>query len=81
MNRFIAELIDRFRKEDVFCLLVKGQSVAQCYEKPLWRCVGDIALFLSDENYKKAKSTLILIASEVANEAETTKSGNSDKRV
>jgi hypothetical protein len=47
--------------------------VAQCYEKPLWRCAGDIDLLLSDENYTKAKSTLIPISSEVANEDETTK--------
>lgn len=68
MNGFIANLIDNLRKEDVYFLLVKGQGVAQCYEKPLWRCAGDIDLLLSDENYTKAKSALIPIASEVANE-------------
>ena len=73
MNGFIANLIDNLRKEDVYCLLVKGQGVAQSYEKPLWRCAGDIDLLLSDENYTKAKSALIPIASEVANEDETTK--------
>jgi len=72
MNGFIADLIDRLRKEDVYCLLVKGQGVAQCYEKPLWRCAGDIDLLLSDENYKKAKSTLMPIASEIANEDNAT---------
>ena len=73
MNGFIADLINNLRKDDVYCLLVKGQGVAQCYEKPLWRCAGDIDLLLSDENYKKAKSTLIPIASEVANEDVMTK--------
>ena len=73
MNGFIANLIDNLRKEDVYCLLVKGQGVAQSYEKPLWRCAGDIDLLLSDENYTKAKSALIPIASEVENEDETTK--------
>lgn len=72
MNSFLAEIIERLRKEDVYCLLVKGQGVAQCYEKPLWRMSGDIDLFLSDENYKKAKSVLIPSASEVANEDELT---------
>lgn len=72
MNGFIADLIDRLRKEDVYCLLVKGQGVAQCYEKPLWRCAGDIDLLLSDENYKKAKSTLMPIASEIVNEDNAT---------
>jgi len=72
INGFIADLIDRLRKEDVYCLIVKGQGVAQCYEKPLWRCAGDIDLLLSDENYKKAKSTLMPIASEIANEDNAT---------
>lgn len=73
MNAFIAELIEKLRKNDVYTLLVKGQGVAQCYERPYWRCSGDIDLLLSNDNYKKAKSALIPIASEVANEDETTK--------
>lgn len=73
MNGFIAELIEKLRKDDIYALLVKGQGVAQCYEKPLWRCSGDIDLLLSNDNYQSAKSALIPIASEVANEDETTK--------
>lgn len=73
LNVFVAELIDRLRKEDVYCILVKGQGVAQCYEKPLWRASGDIDLLLSDDNYTKAKKVLRPVASEVANEDETTK--------
>lgn len=73
MNGFVADLIAKLRKEDVYAILVKGQGVAQCYEKPLWRVSGDVDLLLSDENYKKAKSTLIPIASEVADEDETAK--------
>lgn len=73
MNHFIADLVERLRKADIYTLLVKGQGVAQCYEKPLWRCSGDIDLLLSNDNYNKAKSTLIPIASEVANENTTTK--------
>ena len=38
MNAFVAELIEKLRENDVDALLVKGQGVAQCYEKPLWRC-------------------------------------------
>ena len=59
MNAFIADLIDKLRKADIYALLVKGQGIAQCYEKPLWRCSGDIDLFLSDENYQKAKALLL----------------------
>lgn len=73
MNTYIAELIENLRESDVYAILVKGQGVAQCYEKPFWRCSGDIDLLLSNDNYQKAKSALIPIASEVANENTTTK--------
>lgn len=59
MNGFIAELIEKLRKNDIYALLVKGQGVAQCYEKPLWRVSGDVDLLLDDENYQKAKELLI----------------------
>jgi len=68
MNVFIAELIEKLRKNDIDALLVKGQGVAQCYEKPLWRSCGDVDLFLSDSNYEKAKKFLVLLASEVETE-------------
>ncbi len=68
MNAFIAGLIDKLRKENVYAILVKGQGVAQCYEKPLWRCSGDIDLFLSDENFQRAKSYLLPLASSVEEE-------------
>ena len=73
MNAFIAELIEKLRKRDVYALLVKGQGVAQCYEQPLWRACGDVDLLLNKDNYNKAKSILVSAASEVANEDETTK--------
>lgn len=73
MNAFIVELIGKLRWADVCTLLVKGQGVAQCYEKPLWRCSGDIDLLLCNDNYLKAKRALIPLASEVANEDVITK--------
>lgn len=73
MNEFVAELVDRLRKEDIFCLLVKGQGVAQCYDNPLWRASGDIDLLLSDEYYKRASDFMILLASKVDDEVEYTK--------
>lgn len=45
MNALVAELIKKLRNKDVYTLLVKGQVVAQCYERPLWRCAGDIDPF------------------------------------
>lgn len=58
MNAFVAKLIEKFRKEDVYMLLVKGQGIAQCYERPLWRASGDIDLLLSPDNFEKASSVL-----------------------
>ena len=59
MNTFIADLIDQLRKKDIYAILVKGQGVAQCYEKPLWRSSGDVDLLLSNDNYEKAKAFLL----------------------
>ena len=64
MNQFIAELIEKMRKADIYTLLVKGQGIAQCYEKPLWRVAGDVDLLLSDENYKKALDFLLPFSSD-----------------
>ena len=68
MNEFVARLISLLRKSDVYALLVKGQGIAQCYEKPLWRASGDVDLFLSDTNYEKAKKELIPLATNVEKE-------------
>ena len=68
MNEFVAKLIEKLRNEGVYALLLKGQEVAQCYEKPLWRSCGDVDLFLSDDNYKKAKKSLVPLASSVEDE-------------
>ena len=59
MNAFFAELFGRLREAGIDAILVKGQGVAQCYNKPLWRVSGDVDLLLSDENYKKAKELLV----------------------
>ena len=68
MNAFVAELIELLRKNDIYAILVKGQGIAQCYEKPLWRSCGDVDLLLSDSNYEKAKKVLAPLASEVESE-------------
>ena len=68
MNEFVAKLICLLRKNDIYSLLVKGQGVAQCYEKPLWRTMGDVDLYLSNDNYKKAKICLIPLAQKVEQE-------------
>ena len=68
MNGFIAQLIDELRKADVYAILVKGQGIAQCYDRPLWRACGDVDLLLSKENYEKAKVFLSKMASKVEDE-------------
>ena len=68
MNEFVEKLITLLRKNDVYALLLKGQGIAQCYEKPLWRASGDVDLLLSDSNYEKAKKLLTPLATEVETE-------------
>ena len=63
MNQFIEKLVGDMREADIYTLLVKGQGIAQCYEKPLWRASGDVDLLLSDSNYKKAKDFLLPLSS------------------
>ena len=73
MNQFVSLLIDKLRSAGVYNLLLKGQGVAQCYEKPLWRACGDVDLFLSNDNYEKAKQYLLPLSSSAENEYPTAK--------
>ena len=68
MNQFIAELVEKMRVAGIYPVLVKGQGVAQCYERPLWRACGDVDFFLDAENYQKAKAFLIPLAEHVDGE-------------
>ena len=62
MNVFVAELIEKLRAADIYAILVKGQGIAQCYDRPLWRSSGDVDLLLSEDNYEKAKALLMPMA-------------------
>lgn len=68
MNTFVAGLIEQLRAADIYALLVKGQGIAQCYERPLWRASGDIDLLLNAENYIKAVDYLSGIAQKTEGE-------------
>ena len=68
MNLFIAELVKKMRTADIYTLLVKGQGVAQCYERPLWRSCGDVDLLRSADNYERAKTFLTPLAEHVDTE-------------
>ena len=73
MNQFIADLVAKMREADIYAILVKGQGVAQCYEKPLWRPSGDIDLLLSEENYTKAKDFMLPMSSSHKREGQYSK--------
>lgn len=68
MNAFIAKLFSVFRKNNVPAILVKGQGIAQCYERPLWRACGDIDILLDEEHYFDAKTNMMKKASLVTEE-------------
>lgn len=68
MNAFIGVLVEKMRKAGIETLLVKGQGIAQCYERPLWRAPGDVDLYLSEKNYQAAKKFLMPLASDVEKE-------------
>lgn len=70
LNAIIPKLFKILQSEGVIAVMVKGQGVAQCYEKPLWRASGDVDLLLDADNYEKAKKVLFPIAEEI--EAEET---------
>ena len=55
MNDFIANVVDKMRLQEIYTLLIKGQGIAQCYERPLWRSSGDVDFFLSEANFLKAR--------------------------
>ena len=58
MNYFIGVLVEKMREAGIYTVLVKGQGVAQCYERSLWRSCGDVDLFFDAENYERAKGFL-----------------------
>lgn len=68
MNCFIRVIVEKLREAGIYTVLVKGQGVAQCYERPLWRSCGDVDFFLDDDNYAQAKEYLIPLASSVEKE-------------
>ena len=67
-NVFVNELMDELEREGIHALLMKGQGLAQCYERPLWRASGDIDLLLNEEDYGKARALLMPQATHVAAE-------------
>ena len=61
MNYFIGVMVEKMSEAGIYTVLVKGQGVGQCYERPLWRScrstratIIDIKL-LRNENDRQSK--------------------------
>ena len=61
------------REVGIETLLIKGQGIAQCYERPMWRVAGDVDLFLDAPNYEKASAFLPSLASSTGENRPETK--------
>ena len=70
MNGIVSKLFDKFQSDDISVLLVKGQGIAQCYERPLWRACGDIDLLINGADYEKVKKELVPLATYIDEEDE-----------
>lgn len=73
MNMFVSNLIEKLRMHDIYTLLLKGQGIAQCYQRPLWRASGDVDLYLYDDNYSKAEKLLSPLATHIDDEIDYAK--------
>ena len=73
MNEFIADLVKSLRKERLYPILLKGQGIAQCYERPLWRAAGDVDLLMSEKDYERAKEYYKPYVDEYTKEIKSTK--------
>ena len=74
MNSFIARTIVQMRVAGIEPLLVKGQGIAQCYTRPLWRTSGDIDFFFSPDVFPKAVDFFMSYAANKVQDAKYTKS-------
>lgn len=73
MNDFVGGVVEQMRQGGIYTLLLKGQGIAQCYQRPLWRSSGDVDFFLSEDNYNKAFHFFTPIASSIDSENEYNK--------
>ena len=73
IKRFIEGLYGQMTAAGIQSVLVKGQGIGRCYERPMWRASGDVDLLLDAANYDKAKSFLSPLASSVDKEMDDCK--------
>ena len=72
-NQFIGALIQKLNAAGIKAILVKGQGIAQCYTKPLWRKSGDVDLFFDADSYRNAVDLLKPLASDCKHEGRYSK--------
>ncbi len=68
MSSYINVLDKKLSDAGICSVLIKGQGVGQCYERPLWRACGDIDLLLDANGYENAKRLLYPLAKNVERE-------------
>lgn len=76
MNKYLSSLITLLNENGITSVLVKGQGVARCYERPLWRACGDIDLYLDKQNFIRAKDVLFPLAQKVEPQNDVTEHVN-----
>ena len=65
MNSFIGVTVKSLKEGGIYPVLIKGQGIAQCYSRPLWRSAGDVDFFFDETNYKKALEYLSPLADKI----------------
>jgi hypothetical protein len=63
MNAIVEKLVTMLQVSGVTAMLVKGQGIAQCYDRPLWRSCADVDLLVRASDYVRAKAVLLPKAS------------------
>ena len=64
VNRTVKKVVDTLTANNIEYVMLKGQGVAQRYPTPLLRKAGDIDIYVGQDNYHKAVSTLMPLAAE-----------------
>lgn len=68
MNDFIGKIVGEMQAVGIDTVLVKGQGVAQCYERPLWRASGDVDFLFDKKNYYNALNYFLSLAPMIGTE-------------
>lgn len=62
MNHFIGRITKQMNSSDIDFVLIKGQGIATCYNRPQWRVAGDVDFLFNESSLSLAKSLLCPLA-------------------